>query len=135
MCAEDGAQSCSRRPPGFDLNINVGPEMPGHIKTILSGYLPILVNYLRLCGSLGNIAGSALWRMHAALGHRDRVREISFGGWDVISIGNFIRATSYRFPALESLILRFPHGHEPDIPPTFLRGPDQLDLDLRRLTL
>ncbi|KAF8504881.1 hypothetical protein F5888DRAFT_800475 [Russula emetica] len=119
----------------LDLNIIVGPEKPGHIKTILSGHLPILIDYLRLHGPLQEITGSALWRMRAALRHRDRVREISFRGWHVFSIGNFIRATNYHFPALESLILIFPYGHEPDIPPTFLRGPDQSDLPLRRLTL
>ncbi|KAF8504882.1 hypothetical protein F5888DRAFT_800517 [Russula emetica] len=126
----------------LDLNIIVGPKKPGCIKTILSGHLPILIDYLRLYHwwrfyrlyEPGDISGSALWRMRAALRHRDRVREISFGGWGV-TFGKFIRATNYHFPALESLVLRFPYGHEPDIPPTFLRGPDQSDLPLRRLTL
>ncbi len=44
-------------------------------------------------------------------------------------------ATNYHFPALESLALCFPRRHKPDIPATFLRGPDQSDLRLRRLRL
>jgi hypothetical protein len=94
----------------LDLNITVGPEKPGYIKTILSGHLSILIDYVRMYEPPGNITGSALWRMHAALRHRDRVREISFGGWSVISFGKFIRATNYHFPTLESLDLCFPHG-------------------------
>jgi hypothetical protein len=75
-----------------------------------------------------------IWRMRAALKHRDRGREISFGGCDFI-LGKFIKATSYHFPALESLFICFPHDHEPELPTTFLRGPDQSDLRLRRLRL
>jgi hypothetical protein len=115
----------------LDLTITVGPQKPGHIKTILSSPLPISIDYR--CWFV-EITGSALWRMRAALRHRDRVREIFFEGRGV-SFGNFIRATNYDFPTLESLSLRSPHGHEPDIPATFLRGPDQSDLRLRRLTL
>ena len=115
----------------LDLSITVGPQKPGHIKTILSSPLPISIEYHCL---YGDITGSAIWRMHAALRHRDRVREIFFGGSGVI-FGKFIRATNYHFPSLESLILYFPHGYEPDIPATFLRGPDQPDLRLRRLRL
>ena len=115
----------------LDLIITVGPQKPGHIKTILSSPLPISVEYK--C-SFVEITGSALWRMRAALRHRDRVREIFFEGRGV-SFGNFIRATNYHFPTLESLTLRSPHSHEPDIPATFLRGPDQPGLRLRRLTL
>ncbi|KAN0125568.1 hypothetical protein V8E52_000775 [Russula decolorans] len=118
----------------LDLNIIVGPRKPGHIKTILSGHLPILIDYSYRYRPRDIITGSAIWRMHAALGHRDRVREITFEGFDLI-FGNFIKATSYHFPALESLHLWFPRGHEPEIPATFLRGPDQSDLRLRRLTL
>jgi len=76
--------------------------------------------------------GSAVWRKGAALRHRDRVREISFRGSGV-SLGNFFRATKYHFPALESLEIRTLRGHNLDIPATFLRGPDQSDLRLRRL--
>jgi hypothetical protein len=106
----------------LNLNIIVGPEKPGHIKTILSGHLPILIDYLRLYRP-EDMTDSALWRMRAALRHRDRVREISFRGWNV-TFGKFIRATNYHFPALESLVLHLPPGHEPGIPATFLRGPD-----------
>jgi hypothetical protein len=117
----------------LDLNIVVGPKKPGHIKTILSGHLPILIDYLRL-DRPEDITDSTLWRMRAALRHRDRVREISLRGWDVI-FGKFIRAINHYFPALESLVLSFPYGNEPDIPATFLRGPDQSYLPLRRLRL
>jgi hypothetical protein len=120
----------------LDLNVVVGPEKPGHIKTILSGHLPILIDYSHSYQARG-ITGSAIWRMRAALKHRDRVREISFGGRDFIFgiFGIFVKATSYPFPALKSLSLSFPHGYEPEIPATFLRGPDQSDLRLRRLRL
>ena len=53
------------------LNIVVGPEKPGHIKTILSGHLSILIDY-GLChyphfyGPEDTI-GSAVWRMLAAV--------------------------------------------------------------------
>ena len=127
----------------LDLSITVGPQKPRHIKTILSSPLPISIEYECL---YGDTTGSALWRMRAALRHRDRVREISFGGPGFhsnrfatervgIFFGKFIRATSYHFPALESLALYFLYGHEPDIPATFLRGPDQSNLRLRRLRL
>ena len=115
----------------LDLIITVWPKKPSHIKTILSSPLPISIEYRFLHGDL---ICSALWRMRAALRHRDRVREISFSGRGV-SFGKFFRATNYHFPALESLTLWFRNGHEPDIPTTFLRGPDQSDLRLRRLEL
>jgi hypothetical protein len=119
----------------LDLNIVVGPEKPSHIETILSGHLPILIDYHRH----GDITDSTLWRMRAALRHRDRVREISisFRGWnhrDVI-FEKFMRATNYHFPALESLNLYFPRGSQAGIPATFLRGPDRSELPLRRLGL
>jgi len=116
----------------LDLNIVVGPVKPSHIKKILSGRLPILIDYSNLEDTTSS--GSALWRMRTALGHRDRVRGISFGACGDI-FKKFIRATNYHFPALESLVLHFPHDHEPDIPATFLRGPDLSDLRLRRLGL
>jgi hypothetical protein len=115
----------------LDLNIIVGPEKPGHIKTILSGHLPIIIDY-QLPYGLGDITGSALWRMRAALRHRDRVREISVVGF---LVGKFIKATNYHFPALKSLDLYFPHGQKSNLPATFLRGPDQSYLRLRRLRL
>jgi hypothetical protein len=120
-------------PSRLDIHVIVGPKKPGHIKTILSGHLPILIDYSRSYLPQ-DITASAIWRMRAALKHRDRVREISFGGCDYI-FKKFIKATSYHFPALESLFLVFPHGNEPEIPATFLRGPDQSDLGLRRLIL
>jgi hypothetical protein len=123
----------------LDINLVVGPEKPGQLKATLSGhFLPILIDYSsRTNGppTRREITGSALWHMRAALRHRDRVREISFGGWDVDFIETFISATNYPFPALESLVLSFPDGQEPDIPATFLRGSDQSDLPLRRLKL
>jgi hypothetical protein len=61
--------------------------------------------------------------MRAALRHRDRVREISFGGSGV-KFGKFIRASNYHFPALENLVL-CSYGHEPDIPSTFHFSGDQ----------
>src|SRR6267154_6383359 len=53
----------------LDLIIIVGPEKPGHIKTILSGPLPILIDYSHLYGPPVEITGSALWRLRAALRH------------------------------------------------------------------
>ena len=119
----------------LNLNLIVGPVKPRHIKTILSSHLPILIDYMPRCG-LGNATDrSAVWRMRAALRHRDRVREISIqrdGDSDIFR--NFIEAADYHFPALESLVLCFPGDKEPsEIPATFLRGPDQPDLHLRRL--
>jgi hypothetical protein len=115
----------------LDLIITVGPYKPGHIKAVLSSPLPIFIKYNYL---YANITGSALWRMHAAIRHRDRVREISFSG-QVVDVEKFIRAANCHFPALESLSLSFQYGRKPDIPVTFLRGPDQSDLPLRRLRL
>ena len=76
--------------------------------------------------------------MRAALRHRNRVRGISFGWTGVsqgVSFGNFLKATDYYFPALESLNIGFPYDLEPYIPATFLRRPDQSDLRLRSLTV
>ena len=117
----------------LDLGINVGPEKPGHIKEILSSHLPIFIKYQCRITDI-RVTGSALWQMRAALRHRDRVRKIPFAGC-AASFRKFIRATNYHFPALESLDLGFSYDHEPDIPATFLRGPDQADLRLRRLGL
>ena len=118
----------------LDLNITVGPENKGRMKTMLSGRLPILIDYYSgdLREPISAITGSALRRMRAVLRHHDRVRGISFGALDV---ENFISAANYHFPALESLALGFSYGQELDIPATFLRGPDQSDLRLRRLRL
>ena len=115
----------------LDLNVFVRPVKPGYIKTILSGHLPIIIDYSDYYGSRD---ASSLWRIRAALGHRDRVREINFGACRD-NFQKFIRATNHHFPTRQSLVLRFPHVHEPEFPATFLRGPDRSDLRLRRLEL
>ena len=77
----------------LDLKITVGPKKPGHIETILrlSSPLPIFIEYKYL---FGDITGSALWRMRAALRHRgDRVRGISFEGSNA-GFKKFFRATT-----------------------------------------
>jgi hypothetical protein len=114
----------------LDLGINVGPQKPGHIKENLSKPLPIFIEYEK---QYTGITGSALWRMRAALRCRDRVRKICFQGC-AVSFGKFFKATNHHFPALDSLELDL-YGHKPRIPATFLRGPDLLDLRLRRLIL
>lgn len=73
--------------------------------------------------------------MRAALRHRDRVRGISLIGPYGDIFKKFMKATNYNFPALESLIFCFPLGRKRRIPVTFLRGPNQSDLPLRRLGL
>jgi hypothetical protein len=120
----------------LDLNVVVGPVKPRHIKTILSGQWPILIDYSRLFAP-SDITGSAVWRMDAVLKRRDRVREISIGGCASGPIfGKFIKASNHQFPALESLVLRIPNSYdELEIPATFLREPDRSDLPLRRLRL
>ena len=115
----------------LDLSIPVGPDKPRHIKTILSGPLPIIINYRCM---YRDITGSALWRMRAALRHHDRVRRISFEASGA-SFDKFIKATNCPFPLLESLSLRFGYGDKPKLPNTFLRGPDLSDLHLQRLKL
>jgi hypothetical protein len=120
----------------LDLCITVGPEKPGHIKTILSGPFPIFLNYM--CMKHKDITGSALWRMRAALKHhRDRVREIDFSGTQA-NFDKFFEVTNCAFPVLESLFLqfivrRFKYEDELKLPDTFLRGPDLSALHLRRL--
>jgi hypothetical protein len=73
--------------------ITVGPKKPGHIKTILSGHLPILIDYKCMHEDL---TGSALWRMRATFRHHDRVRKITFAGTGTW-IDEFIRATNDSF--------------------------------------
>ena len=75
--------------------------------------------------------------MHAALGHRDRVREIlvPFEDHDGV-FKNFISpTTNHHFPALENLVLKISPDYKPDLPATFLRGPGPSDLPLRRLEM
>jgi F-box-like len=116
----------------LDLGITVGPEKPGHIKTILSGPLPIFIDYK---GMYRDISGSALWRMRAALKHHhDRVREIAFEGTNA-NFDKILKMTQCAFPVLESLLLHFEYNYKTKLPDTFLRGPDLPDLHLRRLEL
>jgi hypothetical protein len=116
----------------LDLGITVGPEKPGHIKTILSGPLPIFIDYK---GMYRDISGSALWRMRAALKHHhDRVREIAFEGTNT-NFDKILKVTQCAFPVLDSLILHFEYNYKTKLPDTFLRGPDLPDLHLRRLEL
>jgi F-box-like len=117
----------------LDLAITVGPEKPGDIETILSGplQLPILIDYMWL---YEDISDSALWRLGAALRHHDRVREIAFEG-GTTNFDKLFKATNCPFPVLESLVFRFRYSDEAEIPDTFLSGPDQSVLRLRRLNL
>ena len=61
------------------------PQKPGLTETILSGPLPIFIEYK---SSRGDFTGTALWRMCmcAAFRHRDRVREITFAGQGVTGV-------------------------------------------------
>jgi len=116
----------------LDLAITVGPEKPSNFKEILSSPLPILVDYAYM---REDITGSALWRLRAALEHhRDRVREIAFGG-SRASFDKFFQVTNCAFPILESVFLQFGRCNESNIPDTFLRGSDLSELQLRRLRL
>jgi hypothetical protein len=119
----------------LELGIIVGPDKPSDIKTILSGPLPILIDYVF---KDKYVTKSAFWRLGAALGHPHRVREISFEGTDGL-FEQFSKATNCFFPVLESLSLRFGcrygRGSSPKLPDTFLKGPDLSDLHLRRLEL
>jgi hypothetical protein len=115
----------------LDLGITVGPKKPGHIKTILSGPLPIFIDYT----SHRDTTGSALWRLRAILRHcHDRVREIAFEGARA-DFDKFLKMTQRDFPVLKSLILQFEYPYEAKLPDTFLRGPDLSDLHLRRISL
>ena len=67
-CVKGGALSFASS-SRLDLSFIVGPENPSHIKTILSSPLQIVIEYKLF---YGDITGSALWRMRAALRHRDR---------------------------------------------------------------
>ena len=110
------------------LGITVGPEKPGHIKTILSSPLPIFIKYMPM---YRDITSSALWRMRAALKHR--VREIAFSGSSA-NFDKFFKETKCTFPELESLVLGFGFHDEPKLPISFL-GPDPSNSQLRRLKL
>jgi hypothetical protein len=115
----------------LDLGITVGPEKPDHIKTILSGLMPIFIDYKNMHGA---VTDGALWRMYAALEHRDRVREIEFEGSSA-NFDKFFKETKCAFPVLESLFLCFGHDRESiKLPDAFL-GQDPSDPSLRRLRL
>ena len=117
----------------LDLGIAVGPTKPDDIEPILSGPLPILVEYKEM---YKDITSSALWRMRAALEQRDRVRRISFEGTRA-SMDQLFGATNCTFPALDSVVLRSSRGQDLAVPGTFLReaAADVSDLHLRRLSL
>ena len=116
----------------LDLGVTVGPKRPIHIKSILSGPLPIFINYN---SKLIELTGSPLWRLHTTLKHRDRVREISFQGLPSTHFDKFFKETNCAFPALESLYLRFTPEYRQKLPDTFLGGSDLSYLRLRRLRL
>jgi hypothetical protein len=116
----------------LDLGITVGPQRPSHNKTILSGPLPILVEYTGV-HSRRDLTDSEIWRMWTTFRrHHDRVREISFEGTSA-DFNKFFEATNFPFPVLEGLVLNFKAGFELKLPDTFLRGPKISDLHLRRL--
>ena len=114
----------------LDLRIIVGPQNPGHIETILSSPLqiPIFFDYK---DTYGDMTDSSLWRLRAALGHHDHVREVVFGG-STANFDKFFEVTKCVFPVLENLSLC---GLNQKVPDTFLGGPDRSDLHLRRLKL
>ena len=119
----------------LNLGITVGPIKPAHIKTILSGPFPFLLDYKLMPAQ--KITASALWRMRTVLKHHDRVRGIAFACDPEAAAGRvdkFFKAANCSFPVLESLVIHFTVGH-PEIPETFLRGPDLSSLHLRRLEL
>ena len=115
----------------LDLGITVGPTKPDGIETILSGPLPILIDYK---GMYEETTSNALWRMRAALKHHDRVRGIFFEGTSAW-LNEFFRATNHSFPILERLTLGLTYGDELKLPDTFLGGQDLSDLHLRHLKL
>ena len=114
----------------LDLGITIGPIKPCHIKTILSGPLPIFIDYK----DVGRLLGSAFWRMRAALKQHDRVREISIDRMGA-KFDKFFKETQCAFPALKSLSICFRYDYKPKLPDTFLRGRDPSNLCLRRLKL
>ena len=119
----------------LDLGFTMRPEKPGNIETLLSGPLPIFINFGYM---YQDTTGIILWRMRAALKHHDRVRGISFQ-WTSGGFNEFLKATNCPFPILDSLILDVSrhsrHEPEPKLPDTFFRGQDPSDLHLRHLEL
>ena len=106
---------------------------PDDIDLILSGPLPILIEYKDM---YQEITSGAMGRMRAALEQRDRVRGISFEGTRA-SMDELFSATNCTFPALDSIVLRSSYGQDLTVPDTFLReaAADLSELRLRRLSL
>jgi hypothetical protein len=120
----------------LDLSITVGPRKPGHIETILSGHLPILIDYSCLYhyGNCVDRRTSLAALFGACVPHLDIVIACSrppFKGV-VSSSENLSGRPIITFPYWRALTLAL---HVTDIPATFLGGPDQLDLRLQRLRL
>jgi hypothetical protein len=111
----------------------IGPVKPHHIKTILSGPLPIFIDY-EYVDALHRPSGSVLWRLQAALEHRDRVREISIDTM-CAKFDKFFKEIQCDFPVLESFSFGFGIDYKPKLSDTFLGGPNLFNLHLRRLTL
>ena len=94
----------------LDLGVCVGPKRPEHIKAILSGPLPIFVDYRRF---YEKITGSVFWRLRAALQHHsDRVCKIAFEGTKA-NLDKFFKLTNCAFPVLDSLSLQFRNSGAP----------------------
>ena len=89
----------------LDLGFVVGPTKPDDIETILSGPLPIFIEFKKML----EVTSSALERMRAVLDQRDRVRGISFEGKRVW-MDEVFSATNCNFPILDSVVLRSLEG-------------------------
>jgi hypothetical protein len=121
-------------PTRLDFAITVYATKPDDIETILSGTLPIRIQYKIGPWRIRESPNRPFSRLRNALTHHDRVREISMevvgAWWD-----DFFKETNCFFPALESLILRFGKHSTREIPDTFLGGPDPSVPLLRHLRL
>jgi hypothetical protein len=91
-CVQKVARGHVRLALPFGLYVVVRPVKPGDIKTILSCRLQIVIDYTLLYGPR-DVSASALSRMRAALGDRDRVCGISFLGPHGDIFRKFIKAT------------------------------------------
>ena len=112
----------------LNLGVTIGPVKPHHIKTILSGPLPIFVDY-KYVDALHKPSGSALWRLRAALEQRDRVREISIDT-TCAKFDKFFKEVQCDFPVLESFSFGFGIDYKPKLSDTFLGGPNLSNLHL-----
>jgi hypothetical protein len=134
-CAEKVARSHVRvvLPFGFKIKYHRGTQKTEPYQDDPVRSFPYSQRLLELVSTMGYYRQCHL--AHAcALKHRDRLRWISLRGWDHVYYEIFTRAANYHISALESLFFFFPCIREAYIPATFLRGPDQSDLRLRRLT-